>query len=371
VTDRRPGLKFLIFALVCAISGTWIIGQTGNYTLGLIGRTSTFSAELTDATGLMAGDDVRVAGVAKGRVKRVGIERGVAVAEFTLHRDVTPTDTWEVGLRWRNVIGQRYLYLYPVGGGQPLEPDDRIPVAQSRPQADIGEFFNRLNPLLAAIDPEQQNIVLTALNEALVGREERVQELVAALGSLTGTLADRDDEIRSVITNASALLDSYARREAELQQFLADLADVSTTVARRNDELIGAVSDIGEMQEEFAGMLARNDADIRGSLAHLETITSTVGEHIDEYERALETTRHGFATYMLISRWGQWFNVRFVASQTQTSDGRVLGCTVEDGSECELPNAGGPGGDGTRASFAPARHDAALVARTTLPGGAR
>jgi phospholipid/cholesterol/gamma-HCH transport system substrate-binding protein len=143
------------------------------------------------------------------------------------------------------------------------------------------------------------------------------------------------------------------------------------TLAQRNDERVGAFSDIGEMQDEFAGMLARNDADIRGSLAHLETVTSTVGEHLDEYERALATTRHGFATYMLISRWGQWFNVRFVASQTQTSDGRVIGCSVEDGSECHLPNAGGPGEDGARASFAPTRSDAGTIAHAAMQGGAR
>jgi phospholipid/cholesterol/gamma-HCH transport system substrate-binding protein len=335
MAETRPGLKFIIFAIVCSIGAAWLVMVTGNYRL--FPSTENYFAEMSDVTGLAPGDDVRVAGVRAGRVNSISLERGVAVVEFNLDDDIAIRDTWESGLRWRNVIGQRYLYLYPIGDGERLEPGDRLPAVNSRPVADVGEFFNRITPLLQAIDPEQQNIVMEALNEALVGREERVQELITSLGSLTGTLAEREPEIRSLIANANDLLAEFAAREAELTQFFDDFADVSDTLAARNDELIGAVVDIADVQDEFAGMLERNDAEIRALLDDLDSITDVVAVNRDEIEQALTTTPMGFATYMMISRRGQWFDVRGVAAQVQASDGTLLVCEAERGS-CDESN---------------------------------
>jgi phospholipid/cholesterol/gamma-HCH transport system substrate-binding protein len=335
MAESRPGLKFIIFAIVCSIGAAWLVMVTGNYRL--FPSTDSYYAEMSDATGLAPGDDVRVAGVRAGRVNGITLERGVAVVEFNLDDDIAIRETWETGLRWRNVIGQRYMYLYPVGDGERLEPGDRMPAVNSRPVADVGEFFNRITPLLQAIDPEQQNVVMEALNEALVGREERVQELITSLGSLTGTLSEREPEIRSLITQANNLLEEFAARESELTQFFDDFADVSDTLAARNDELIGAVVDIADVQDEFAGLLERNDAEIRTLLDDLDSITDVVGAHRDEIEQALVTTRMGFATYMMISRRGQWFDVRGVAAQVQGSDGTLIMCEAERGS-CDESN---------------------------------
>lgn len=365
MTDRLPGAKFLVFALVCAVSAVWLVLVTGN--LRLFPDTVSYEAVLADAQGLTDSDSVHLAGVRVGRVTDIAVERGNAVVTFNVDRDVAPTESWEVGVRWRNVIGNRYLYLYPVGEGAPLAPDGRIPVEQSRPQADIGVFFNRITPLLRAIDAEQQNILLAALNEALAGSEERTQRLVADLGSLTGTLADREDEIRSVIEQGTNLLTAYAERDEEIRAFLDDFADVSSTLEARNDELVDAVTDIGEVQRELGDLLADNDEEIRSLTGELATVTDVIGRNRDELERALGNTRHGFATYMLISRWGQWFNVRAVATQVQ-QDGAIVHCTTEAGGECAEPSSMHHPDAGS-ASRAPQALDAVAV-RSLRGGGA-
>lgn len=336
MTDRWPGLKFIIFALVCAVCAAWLVLVTGNFRL--FPTTETYEAVLSDATGLTDSDSVHLAGVRVGRVTDIDLERGNAVVTFNLDHDVVLTDAWEVGVRWRNVIGQRYLYLYPVGEGEPLEPGDRIPVERSRLSADIGVFFDRMTPLLRAIDPEQQNILLTALNEALEGSEERTQQLVADLGSLSGTLADREAEIRSVIEQGTNLLSAYNERDEEIQAFLDDFADVSTTLAARNDELIGSIRDIAVVQDEVADLLDDNDARVRSLTRELNTITDVIGRNRDALDEALGNTRQGFATYMLISRWGQWFNVRAVATQVQ-QDGTIVHCETEAGGPCAEPSS--------------------------------
>ena len=366
MSDRRPALKFGIFALVCALCAAWLISVTGN--IRFFARTSTYAAEMEDATGLLKRDSVLLAGVRVGTVKDVSVERGKAVVHFAVDRDIDILDTWEVGIRWRNVIGQRFLYLYPVGGGERLQAGDRLAIAQSRPTADIGRFFERLTPLLEAIDPEQQNKLLTALNQALEGKEERIQELVTDLGSLSGKLADRQDSIRTVISQGANLLDAYAQRDQQIKSFLTDFAEVSRTLHARNDVLVGAVTEAGDAQQRLDELLRANHADIRTEIDSLDAVVSRIGAQRETVENAVATLKDGFATYMLISRWGQWFNVRAVATQVQ-DNGEVINCQAEEGNTCSVPNSR-PSGSGASASTT-ARRDPALprVVSLALSGG--
>lgn len=370
MTDRFPGLKFLAFSVLCLLCAAWLIQQTGN--IRFLASTESYSAVLDDVSGLVVNDSVLLAGVRVGEVSSISIERGKAVVEFDVDDHIELRDTWEVGARWRNVTGQRYFFLYPVGDGAVLEPGSQLPIERSRPVADIGLFLERLTPLLRAISPEQQNRVVEALNTALDGQEARTQQLIGDLGSLSNTLADQDDELESVLEQGDALLSSYARRKDEIRSFFDDFARVSNTLARRDEELIGALSDISDVQAELASLIERNDQDISDIVSQLELITGIVGDNRDDFERAIATAKDGLAVYMVISRYGQWFNVRAVAVQIQDS-GQILFCRTEAGGPCGEVN--GPEGqqtsmsDGTVVrSRAPSRIDAATTVVGTALG---
>jgi phospholipid/cholesterol/gamma-HCH transport system substrate-binding protein len=348
MTDRFPTLKFGIFALLCLLAAAWLIQVTGNLRhLPFITPVSTFEAVLDDVGGLVVGDDVRLAGVPVGRVRGIEVERGKAVVRFEVDPDVALTDTWEIAARWRNVIGQRYLYLYPGDGGEVLADGARIPETRARRTADIGRFFNEITPLLRALDPAEQNKLLDALNTALVGREDNVQDLVRDLASLGSTVADQEGEIRRVLRDGSALLAEYNRREAELADFLTNLSSVGGVLAARNDELLAAVTDIGTVQAEIGDLVRRNDDRIEASLDNLRVITDTIGRQREPFQYSLAHMRDGWGTYMLISRWGQWFNVRSVAVQV-AFDNRIVYCQDEAGDPCHEPNLQGPDGPGPR-----------------------
>lgn len=349
MTDRRPGLKFVLFSFLCAAAALYVLSVTSNISVGnllsVFDDRVRYSAELADVAGLYPGDQVRLAGVPVGRVESIDVERGNAVVEFAVEPDVRPTDTWEAGARWRNVIGQRFLYLYDVDGGTPLTEGDVIPVDRTRPVADISAFFNELTPLLEAIDAEEQNKLLSALNTALVGREGEVSELATDLGSLGNTIADEEATVQRVLDQGNALLAQYNERSQELSSFLGDLSSVGGTLRARNDELIGAITDIGEVQAQFGDLVEDNDEVLIGLVDELAIITDSIGANRDDFEASIGNLRDGFAVYELISRYGQWFNVRIVATQVQNSDGVIL-CRTESGAACSAPNsvAGAQGG---------------------------
>lgn len=368
MTDRFPGVKFAIFTLLCLVAAGYIISITGNIRrLPFVSETSSFEAVLDNASGLYVGDDVRLSGVPVGRVQGISIEQGNAVIAFQLDEGVEIRDTWEVGARWRNIIGQRFLYLYKVGDGAALEPGDRIPVERSRPVADVARFFNEITPLLEAIDPEQQNKLLNALNTSLDTREGTVQELVRDFSALSNTLADEEPAIRSVLDQGSTLLAEYNQRDEQFRAFFTDLASVGDVLAVRNDEFLGAISDITEVQRQLGGLVQANDEELSRILDDLSVITGSIGEHRSSFEEALGNTRDGLAVYNLISRWGQWFNVRAVAFQTQ-ENGQVTYCQTENNVPCSAPNS--RAGAERQSTALPTRADVRLAAADVVIGSA-
>lgn len=370
MAEKYPALKFIAFAAVCVLCAGWMAQQTGN--IRFFASTKTYEAVLSNVSGLVAQDSVLLSGVRVGEVDSIAVERGQAVVTFTVDDHVELRDTWEVGARWRNVTGQRYFYLYPIGDGEVLEAGSRIPEERSRPVADIGLFLERLTPLLRAINPEQQNRLVEALNTALAGKEERTQRLVADLGSLSNTLADQDDKINRVLNEGDALLTSYAERKEEIQSFFTEFAAVSETLEARDDEFVAALNDISDVQEELSSLIERNDSEITEVVAQLEVITGSVSDNKDDFEAALHNARDGFATYMLISRWGQWFNVRLVAAQVQNR-GQIISCVTESNEQCSgETNEASPSGGDEETSMAPltsaSLQGAQSIAPTELDG---
>lgn len=338
MAEKRPGLKFLAFSVVCVLAAAYVISVTGNYhRIPFITQTNVFEAELRDVSGLFPGDDVRLSGVPVGRVSTIAVDKGHAVVTFRIEPDIEVLETWEVGVRWRNIIGGRQLYLYPSGNGEPLEPGERLPVEQSRAVADIGAFFSELTPLLQAIDPQEQNRVLTELNKALVGRADEVSELTADLGSFGNTVADQEAAIQRVLRNSNRFLAEYNARDEQLTGVIDDLSSVGGVLRERNDEVLAAVDDIADVQEQFGDLLQANDEELVSIVDNLDVTFESIGDNRKDLDNALGTLPDGLAVYMVISSWGQWFNTRGVAVQVQRN-GEVLVCRTEGNARCSFPN---------------------------------
>ena len=100
-----PLVKFLAFALVVAVATTVLALTIANAQGGA--RTA-YSATFTDASGLLPGDDVRIAGVVVGSVDEVSIvDRRLARVDFRVDQPLPASVT--AAIRYKNLIGQRFL----------------------------------------------------------------------------------------------------------------------------------------------------------------------------------------------------------------------------------------------------------------------
>ena len=123
---RGTGIKIGAFSLVLLAFTAMIIVVFGQIRFD---RTTGYSAEFTNASGLRPGQFVRASGVEVGKVSHVRLVDGgrQAMVDFTVDRSLPLYQSTTAAIRYQDLIGNRYLELERGQGDQPLPAGGLIP----------------------------------------------------------------------------------------------------------------------------------------------------------------------------------------------------------------------------------------------------
>ena len=218
-----PLIKLVAFLVVTSFA-TYVLAATIANTS--FGSTTTYRADFTDASGLNIGDDVRVAGVRVGTVSGISIVRhNTAEVTFTVEKTRPLPATTQVTLRYRNLIGQRYLDVSQGNRRQheDAEPEHRDPESRTHPAVDLTVLFEGFKPLFQGLDADQINQLSGEIIQTLQGEGGSLEMLLWTLADLTNSLADKDKVIGSVITNLNSVLTTIGQRDTELSNLIVQL----------------------------------------------------------------------------------------------------------------------------------------------------
>ena len=348
--ESSPLLRFVVFSVICAVFAYWLASTLGNW--ALFSDRTTYTARFgDDITGLLVNDDVKISGVTVGKVTGLRVaDGGAAEVTFEVADSVDiPVDS-TVRVRWRDTFGLRFLYVEPGESSDMLAAgQDGVDFSDDQTAAptSIGTFLSQATPFIESLDPSLQNQVLRALEEAIVGREQQLREIVGDGADLTEAVASRDQEIGRLLDNSAIILDEYAQRDEDIRALVDSLVDITDTLARRNDTLDTAVGALADLQEQFGTLVRANEEDLRKALDALETTAQTLAVNSEQLDTVL-TRAPSLIAYHRVSRIGQWFNVRAVGV---ASDYHTI--TTERGAH--LPERNGSGSNASSLFRAPTR----------------
>jgi phospholipid/cholesterol/gamma-HCH transport system substrate-binding protein len=298
-------VKFLVFLLVSALAvalvGMTLSGRTPD------GPTDDYHAVFADASNLVAGDEVRVAGIRVGTVDDLSITDGNRVlVTFSAQRTVDLTAGTHAAVKYKNLVGDRYLEL-TAGGGPRLAPDGTIPASQTAPALDLDALFNGFKPLLAALSPDQVNRVSGELVDVLQGEGGTIDELVAALASVTSTLADRDRVIGDLVTNLDAALGKV--NTGELSQLITQLQQLVGGLDADRDQIGDAVTHIDALTSQTAQLLNVVRPPLRDDIDQLGRLAKTLNDNRDSLTAALAELPDAYQRLTRGAAWGGYFNL--------------------------------------------------------------
>lgn len=298
--------KFLAFAAVTAAL-TGVLAQT----LGSLGFGGTrYRARFTDVTGVLPGDDVRIAGVKVGQVKSVKlVENSLAELEFTVDDAIVLPASTRAKIRYRNLVGQRYVALLegPAGAGA-LAKGGLIPLAQTSPALDLTVLFNGFRPLFTGLDPEGVNRFAYEIIQVLQGERGTMADLLRRTASLTTTLADRDEAIARVVSNLGAVLATLGDRDRELSQTIKALQELVSGLAADREAIGAALTGISDLASATSSLLAEARPDLKADIGLLGTLAGTLNRNADVIDGTLDRLPGRLDALTGVASTGSWFN---------------------------------------------------------------
>lgn len=353
--------KFAVFAAVCVVLLVALAIHVGN--LSLFSSQRTVYAQLADVTGLTSGTPVDVAGVQVGHVTSIAVQRGHALVGLSVDDDVPLHQGTEVGLRWKNVIGQKDVYLYPSKRGRLLRSGATISISHDVTDASVNAFLNSIGPLLQAINPQEANAFVENVSGAINGDTAEIDQLIDSGATVSRTVGALDAQVGRVIDSLDQVLTAIARRSGDVGSLVANLDTVAGSLASRNNLLDAVVANLSTVAGDLANLIGQNRSTLDTTIADLNTATATIVSHQNQLAESLSSLGSGLAPYVEISSYGQWFQVQTVynclANQTACSYDAPTNPPAGSGPVGSPPlsspvsGAATPGPSGTPASTGP------------------
>ena len=306
-----PLVKLTVFAVVTTMAAYVLLSTITNAGYG---EQLVYKAEFTDVAGLVEGDEVRIAGVRVGQVTGIalaeGAERPVAEVALEVSADVPLPAAVEATIRYRNLVGQRYIALTDGEGsaGETLDEGAVIPLAQTTNALDLTTLFGGFQPLLQALSPADVNRVSFEIIQVFQGEGGTVESLLAHVGSLTNSLADRDQVIGSVIDNLTTVMGTLAARDQQLSGLVVSLQQFVTGLAGDREVIFDSLATIDELAVATSGFLEDARAPLTADIAALEDLSRNLGDSGEVVERFLQTVPAKLDLTTRTAINGSWFN---------------------------------------------------------------
>jgi phospholipid/cholesterol/gamma-HCH transport system substrate-binding protein len=348
-------LKFGIFTGISLVLLVALAIRVGN--ISLFTHRTTYQAQLADVTGLHPNNDVKIAGVTVGQVTGIAVQRDHALVTFSVNNSVHLRSSTKSGLQQNNVLGQQFLYLYPGSTGADIRAGGVIPLSQSISNPGVGAFLNALGPFLSAVNPAQANTFVQSVLAALQGNQDKVDQLINDSATVSQTVGSLDTQVGQVISALDQVLTALAQRSSDVGTLLDNLQTVSQTLASHNDLLDTVVTNLSKFTGEIAGVVQSNQGNLAQTISDLQSVTSVVQDHEQNLAAGLSTLGSGFNPYLLISNYGEWFQVKSVytcmAAETSCSYNNGGNPPAGSGTFGNAPPSSGGASTGTSSASTP------------------
>jgi phospholipid/cholesterol/gamma-HCH transport system substrate-binding protein len=283
-------VKLSIFSVVLLVFTVMIIVVFGQMRFD---RTSKYSAEFTNVSGLRAGQFVRASGVEIGKVDTIKLVDGGkrALVKFNVDRSIPLYQSTSAQIRYLDLIGNRYLELkrgQGEGADKVLPPNGFIPVSRTQPALDLDALIGGFKPLFRALDPQKVNTIASSLVTVFQGQGGTINDILDNTAQLTSQLGERDQAIGEVIKNLNIVLDTTVRHRQQFDQTINNLEVLITGLKDHKDQLAAGTAHISNAAGTVADLLAEDRGLLHNTLNYLDAVQQPLIDQQDQLQDYLK-----------------------------------------------------------------------------------
>ncbi|GAC1642953.1 MAG: MCE family protein [Mycobacterium sp.] len=266
----------------------------------------TISAYFPTATGIYAGDEVRVSGVKVGTIDSIQPEGTQTKMTLKVGRDVPiPADAKAVIVA-QNLVAARYVQLTPPyrkGGGPTMRDGAVIPVNRTAVPVEWDDVKRQLMRLATDLGPKagvsgtSVSRFIDSTANALDGNGAKLRETLAQLSGAARIFAEGSGNIVDIIKNLQTFVTALRDSKEQIAMFENRLASLTSVVNDSRSDLDAALKDLsvalGEVQRFVAG--SRNQ--VSEQVKSLADVTQILVDNHMALENVLHVTPNAVANY--------------------------------------------------------------------------
>jgi phospholipid/cholesterol/gamma-HCH transport system substrate-binding protein len=228
---------------------------------------------------------------------------------FDVQSDTALTRSTHADIRYRNLVGQRYIALTnEIGSTDVLRAGSTIPVAHTSPALDLTVLFNGFKPLFEALSPSEVNELSYEIIQVFQGQGGTLDGLLAHTASITQTLADRDQVIGQLITNLNSVLDHVGQRNRQLNQLITTFQQFVGGLKKDRGAILGSLNQISDLSTQTADLVSGIRAPFVADVHHLRGFAANLDKGRPEIDRALQVLPIKLNKVGRTAIYGSWFN---------------------------------------------------------------
>jgi phospholipid/cholesterol/gamma-HCH transport system substrate-binding protein len=296
--NTRIGLAAALVVLL--IAGTVVVTQTA---VG-VGK-AYVTAYFTNSNGVFPGDEVRILGVAVGKIDSITPEPTRTKIQFWYDdKYQVPADAKAVILS-PTLVTSRAIQLTPAYTGGPEMGDNTvIPLQRTAVPVEYDDFRQQLQKLTDALQPTQPGGVsalgafVNTAADNLRGNGASIRDTIIKLSQAYSVLGDHSHDLFSTIKNLSILVSALQGTEDLMGQLNVNLAAVTGLLSNGPTQVGDAVKDINDVVGDVQSFVADNRESLGTTSDKLASVTTALNQSLDDIKQALHVAPNTFQNFL-------------------------------------------------------------------------
>ena len=275
--------------------------------LPIIGGGTTYYADFTEAGGLKADDEVRIAGVRVGKVDAISLDGGHVKVAFRIQDHADFGTETRAAIKVKTLLGAMYLSLEPAGAGQ-LKAGSEIPTDRTTSPYDVVQAFSGLARTTQRIDTGRLARSLTTLADLTRNTPQSFRRALAGVSALSANLAARDEQIGTLLQNLRSVSGTLHARDQDIVGLMRDSAVLFDALDQRRQAIHDLLRSTSQLSVQLTALVTQSRADLKPALTHLADVVDVLDKDSDQIDQSIRLMAPFYRVFANTLGNGPWFD---------------------------------------------------------------
>jgi phospholipid/cholesterol/gamma-HCH transport system substrate-binding protein len=279
--DTRAGRRAAtMIAAACVLA---LLVAAALWWITMAERGTRITAYFDKAVGVYPGSEVKVLGVAVGRIDAVVPQGGVVRVDLIMDDGVEIPANADAVVVAPSLVSDRYIQLTPAYETGPLMKSGAvIPRERTETPVELDDLAASVNQLATALGPNGANAhgalsnVLDTAAANLAGNGELLGNTIRELSSAAATLSHSSGDLFTTVDSLQRFTKALADSDGQVRAFNNKLAGVTGFLAEDRDDLGVALSSLATALGSVQGFVAENKDGIASNVDRLTGVTQAL-----------------------------------------------------------------------------------------------